>query len=650
MTNEVSRVFFFDDTEVEPRTGRVLKAGAVVQLEPKAFKLLVFLIENRDRLVEKDEILDALWRDINVTENVLASAIAKLRRTLGDNSKPAKYIQTFHTRGYRFVANVEVKNSSARDSHSGMELIEAVGQQGAASLPSTAGGATDVHPQNEAQDSAGPEKSLLFRNVTLAAIFCVLLLGAALYWRSFSGPKLSGSTGATITSIAVLPFQLAGSSGDDHILGFEIADALTTRLSNSAHLSVRPQSAVLHYADIYNDPTAIGRALNVDYILVGNVRRSSGVVTMQLIRVRDSASLQSASFNEVFTNIFQLDEALSVQVLRALTITLNDEEKQRFRRRFTQNAAAYDAFLNADYFMNLATKDGINKGIASFQRAIAIDPNYAMAYAGLGDCYLRLSRFGTAPAEFVPKSRAAETRAIEIDNTVAYAHSMLAFIAFQYDWDFPRAEREYKVARDMDTALVHQWYGSYLLAMNRVPEADIEFKMFNDYYPFLPQGITFYGQYLYLRGQNGPAVDLLNRSLSMQPDYPPAHESLGMVYEQEGRTSEAITEIQKAIDLSGGSYGLGSLGHVYATVGRRSDAQKILQSLTRHSSNTYISPYQSALIYAGLNERDKAIDELEKAYAERSLSAPFLRFDPRLNTLRAEPRFQDFVRRLGLSF
>jgi tetratricopeptide (TPR) repeat protein len=371
---------------------------------------------------------------------------------------------------------------------------------------------------------------------------------------------------------------------------------------------------------------------------------------MRLIRVRDSASLQTGFFNEAFTNIFQLEESLSVQVLRTLTVTLNDEEEQRFRRRFTQNAAAYEALLNADYLMNLATRDGINQAIVSFRRAIAIDPNYAMAYAGLGDCYLRLFRFGIAPAEFVPKSRAAETKAIEIDNTVAYAHSMLAYIAFQYDWDFPRAEREYTLAREMDPPLVHQWYGFYLLAINRAPEADIEFKKFNDYYPFLPQGITFYGQYLYLRHQNGLAVDLLNKSLSMQPDYALAHESLGMVYEQQGRMNEAITEIQKAIDLSGGTYGLGSLGHVYAAAGRRSDAHKILHSLVEHSSSTYTSPYQLAIVYAGLNERDKAIDELERAHADRSLSAPFLRFDPRLDTLRAEPRFQDFARRLGLSF
>jgi DNA-binding winged helix-turn-helix (wHTH) protein/TolB-like protein len=642
MTTEVSKVFFFDDVEVKLRTGQVFKAGAVVQLEPKAFKLLVFLIQNKDRLVEKDEILEALWKDINVTENVLASAIAKLRRTLGDNSKTAKYIQTFHTRGYRFVANVEVKNAPARDGRAGTAMVVAGEQEGAVSLPSTAESVTGV-------PSPALERPLSARNLALAGVLCVLLLGAALYWRPFSGSKFSLSAGPTITSIAVLPFQSAGSSGNDHILGVEIADALTTRLSRT-HLSVRPLSAVMHYSDLQNDPAIIGRALNVDYILEGNIRRSPGLVTMRLIRVRDSASLETASFNEKFTNIFETEESLSAQVLRALTVTLDHEEKQRFRRRFTQNVAAYEAFLNADYFMNLGTKDGVNKGIVSFQEAIAIDPNYAMAYASLGDCYLRLFRFGTAPAEFVPKSRVAETKAIEIDNTVAYAHSMLAYIAFQYDWDFPRAEREYKAAREMEPALVHQWYGFYLLALNRIPEADIEFKKFNDYYPFLPQGTTFYGQYFYLRRQNGPAVDLLNRSLSMQPDYPPAHESLGMVYEQEGRTSEAITEIQKAIDLSAGTYGLGSLGHVYASRGRRSDAQKILQSLAEHRSRTYISPYQLAIVYAGLNDNDRAIDELERAYADRSLSAPFLRFDPRLNSLRAEPRFQDFARRLGLSF
>lgn len=649
MTTEASKVFSFDDVKVEPRTGEVLKAGAAVALEPKAFKLLVFLIENRDRLVKKEEILDVLWKNINVTENALASAIAKLRRTLGDDSKTAKYIQTVHTRGYRFVANVEVKNGSAADGRAETDLVEAGGREGAPTLPATTGIAAVVCAQNVSQSSPAPGRSWSSRRVFLAGVICVLLLGAAFYWQPFGRRKPSASA-VPVTSIAVLPFQSAGSSGDDQILGLEIADALTSRLSSSTHLSVRSTSTVLHYSDLHADPAAAGRALNVDYILEGNIQRSPGLVTVQLIRVRDAASLQTVSFNEKFTNIFQVEDSLSVQVLRALTVTLDHEEKQRFGRRFTQNAAAYEAFLNAHYFMNLATKDGTRQGIVSFQRAIAIDPNYAMAYAGLGDCYLRLFRFGTAPAEFVPKSRAAETKAIELDNTVAYAHSLRGYIAFQYDWDFPRAGREYKIAREFDPALVHQWYGFYLLVLNHAPEADIEFKKFNDFLPSLVSASAFYGQYFYFRRQNDLALDQLNKTLAMQPDYPPAHEFLGMVYEQEGRTNEAITEIQKAIDLSGGEYGLGSLGHVYASVARRDDARNMLQSIAEQSSRTYISPYQLAIVHAGLDDKDKAIDELEKAFAERSLSAPVLRFDPRLDNLRAEPRFQDFARGVGLSF
>jgi DNA-binding winged helix-turn-helix (wHTH) protein/TolB-like protein len=650
MTTEASTVFFFDDVKVEPRTGEVFKAGAAVALEPKVFKLLVFLIESRDRLVEKEEILDVLWKDVNVTENSLASAIAKLRRTLGDDSKNGKYIQTLHARGYRFVANVKVENDSAREGQAETVLGDSGGQEGAASPHATRKLAHSVAlPQRKARPLPPPGTLLTARRVIIAGVACVVLLGAGFYGRFLFERKGSGAAGAT-TSIAVLPFQPAGSSEDDQVLGFEIADALTARLSSSTHLAVRPTSTVLRYSGLRDDPAAAGRALNVDYILRGNIQRSPGLVTVQLTRVRDAASLQTVSFSEKFTNIFQVEDSLSAQVVRALTVTLYNEEGRRSGRRFTQNPAAYEAFLNAHYFMNLATEDGTNEGIASFQRAIAIDPDYAMAYAGMGDCYLRLFRFGTAPTEFVPKSRAAETKAIELDNTVAYAHSLLGYIAFQYDWDFPTAEREYKIAREFDPALVHQWYGFYLLALNRVPEADSEFKKFSDFLPLLVSASAFYGQYFYFRGQNGLAVDQLNKTVAMQPDYAPAHEFLGMVYEQQARTAEAITELQKAIDLSGGEYGLGSLGHVYANAGRRNDARNMLQSIAEQSSRTYVSPFQLAVVHAGLDEKVKAIDELEKAFAERSLSPAVLRCDPRLNNLRAEPRFQDFLRRVGLSF
>src|SRR5580704_5570057 len=343
MTTDASKVFSFDDVKVEPRTGEVFKAGAAVPLEPKAFKLLVFLIENRDRLVEKEEILDVLWKDINVTENALASAIAKLRRTLGDDSKTAKYIHTVHTRGYRFVGNVEVNNGSAGDGQTETDLVEAGRQEGGPTLPAATGVAMLVSPQNVTQSSPALGRSLSSWKVAVAGAVCVLLLGAAFYWKPFWGRKPSASA-VPMTSIAVLPFQSAGSSTDDQILGFEIADALSSRLSNSTHLSVRPTSTVLQFSDLHTDPAAVGHALNVDYILEGTIQSSSGRVTMQLIRVRDAASLQTVSFNEKFTNIFQLEDSLSAQVLRALTVTLDHEEKQRFGKRFTQNPAAYEAF------------------------------------------------------------------------------------------------------------------------------------------------------------------------------------------------------------------------------------------------------------------------------------------------------------------
>ena len=649
MTIDTFKVFSFDDLQVEPRTGEVFKSGVPLQLEPKAFKLLVFLIENRDRLVEKEEILDVLWKDTYVTENALASAIAKLRRTLGDDSKTARYIQTVHTRGYRFIANVnvEVRSDSARDGHARAKVGEAGRQEDSPSFTSAT--AVPGSTQSQAGDAPVAGWPRFTKRIVLAGVLCLLLLGAAFAWRSFAGRKLPASPSAS-TSIAILPFDSPGASADDQVLGFEIADALTSRLSNIARLAVRPSPAVLHFSESNKDPATIGRALNVDYVLQGKIQRSPDLVTMQLIRVRDGASLQTAVFNEKFTNIFQVEESLSSRILQALTVTLDHEDKQKFRRRYTENAAAYDAFLKAHYFMNLATREGIDKGIVYFHRAIDEDPKYAMAYAGLADCYRRLLRFGVAPAEFIPKSRAAVTKALELDNTVAYAHSMLGYIAFQYDWDFSRAEREYKLARELDPALVHQWYAFYLLAVNRAPDAEIEFKKFNDFLPFMAPANATYGQYFYLMHRYDQAVDHLNKSLDTQANYPPARESLGMVYEQQGRTSEATTELQKAIDLSGGIYGLGSLGHLYATLGRRTDAQKILQSIAEQSKRTYVSPYEGALVYAGLDDKEAALRELEKAYAERSLAAPFLRFDPRLSNLRGEPRFQDFARRIGLSF
>jgi DNA-binding winged helix-turn-helix (wHTH) protein/TolB-like protein/Flp pilus assembly protein TadD len=640
-----SSAFLFDDVRVEPETFQAFKAGSAIPLEPKTLRLLLFLIENRGRLIEKEEILNAIWNGTHVTENALVGEIAKLRKMLGDDPKAARYIQTVHTRGYRFIAEVQIANGNGTNGNTDDPIDLAAEDQvnvfRQATVVVTSASVAPVRRTDSEKSPPVPRSriALVFTGVLGLSI----LVGVTL-WERRAVTKLPASPSAT-TSVAVLPFKSLGSKEGDEYLGTEIADALTAKLSNSKRLSVRSTANVLRYATSNQDPRTIGTLLQADYVLYGEIDTSGQQTTTHLIRVRDGASLLAENYNEKFSDIFQLEDSLCAKVLGNLLVTLDHEETQRLRKRYTENQQAYETFLKAHYFMNKATKDDTNRGVDYFRQAIDLDPKYAMAYAGLSDCYMRLGRFGSPPSEFVPRSRAAVMRALELDETVAYAHSMLGRIAFQYDWDFSRAEREYARARELEPTLVHSWYGAYLMSLNRVAEAEAEDEKFEQFLPFTPGGLA---QHFYLTGRYDRAVDITNKKLEANPGYPLLHEWLGLAYEQQGRSGQAAEEFQKAIDLSDGNVGVGALGHLYAASGRRVEAQKAIQRLDLESKRSYISPYQKAVIYAGLGQRDEALKLIEQAFNERSLQATSLRFDPRLKDLRAEPRFQDFVRRTGL--
>jgi tetratricopeptide (TPR) repeat protein len=237
-------------------------------------------------------------------------------------------------------------------------------------------------------------------------------------------------------------------------------------------------------------------------------------------------------------------------------------------------------------------------------------------------------------------------KALELDEKVPYAHSMLGRIAYQYDWDFPRAEREFARARELDPKLTHAWFGFLLLILNRANEAEAEQLTFEQFLPFSQSPNL--AQHFYFTGQYDRAVDNLNGKLAASPNNAPLHEWLGLAYEQQSRSQEAIEEFQKAISLSDGVDGLGSLGHLYARSGKKDEAQKILQKIDEVNKRLYVSPYQKAVIYAALEKPDQALAEIGKAYNQRSLLPTSLRFDPRLNELRRDPRFQDFLRRTGM--
>jgi DNA-binding winged helix-turn-helix (wHTH) protein/tetratricopeptide (TPR) repeat protein len=631
MTLRNSSAFLFDDVRVEPETFRAFKAGQVISLEPKTLRLLLFLIENRGRLIEKDEILDAIWNGTHVTENALTREIGKLRKTLGDDPKAPKYIQTVHTRGYRFIA--ELANGAAP---AGTEEVEA--QPESLRTAPTVVAAAPLAPVGTMAKRARSYR-LIATVITVAIGLAVI--GGVVLWKKRAA-TIARTPVVAANSVAVLPFKTPV-AGEEY-LGFEIADALVNRLSNGTKLSVSPITDALRYEN--QDPRTIGSLMKVDYVLSGEIDRTGQHMSISLIRVRDGVALLAESYDEKFNDIFKLEDTLGAKVLNSLMVTLDHEETQSARLRYTENQQAYEAFLKAHFFMNKLTPEGFDKSIEYFQQAIALDPKYAMAYAGLSDVYMRLDRGGKAPAEYLPKSRAAVMKALELDETVAYAHSMLGRIAYRYDWDFPRAEREYARARELNPKLVHNWYAFYLLTMNRVAEAEAEQRKFDAFLPFV--GGSGIAQHFYYTGQYDRALDAINRKLETRPDAPGLHEWLGLVYEQKGRTGEAIEEFQKAISLSQGIDGLGSLGHAYAVSGKLREAENTLRELDELAKQKYVSPFQKAVIYAGLGQNDQALAELEKAYNERSLSPVSLRFDPRLNGLRSEPRFRDFTRRVGL--
>jgi len=638
MTARNSSVFLFDDIRVDPATFRAFKADQVISLEPKTLKLLLFLIENRGRLIEKDEILDSIWSGTHVTENALTREIGKLRKSLGDDPKAPKYIETVHTRGYRFIAELAEANGSEAPVSPKVETVEAETRPENLSAPAPVLATTPLALKATPARRTHPYR--VIATVVAIAIGLGVISGIVIWKRrsaTSSPPPL-----APLNSVAVLPFKT--SVPGEEYLGFEIADAMVNRLRNSTKLSVSPITDALRYEN--QDPRAVGSLMKVDYVLSGEIDRTRQRMSINLIRVRDGVDLLAESYDEKFDDIFKLEDSLGAKVLNSLMVTLDHEATQGPQRRYTENQKAYETFLKAHFYMNKFNPEGINKSIECFQQAIALDPKYAMAYAGLSDVYMRLDRAGKAPAEYLPKSRAAVMKALELDETVAYAHSMLGRIAFRYDWDFPRAEREYARARELNPKLVHGWYGSYLLVMNRVAEGEAESQKFEEFLPFV--GGTGMAQHFYFTGQYDRALDAINRKLETRPDAPGLHEWLGLVYEQKGRTGEAIEEFQKAISLSEGIDGLGSLGHAYAVSGKLGDAESALRKLDELTKHKYVSPFQKAVVYAGLGKKDEALKFLEKAYSERSLSPVSLRWDPRLNELRGDARFQEFIRRTGL--
>src|SRR5450631_3967598 len=645
MGSPVKHFYEFGPFQLDPPERLLLCDGQPVPVTPKAFDLLVVLVERSGHLVEKDELLRAVWRGSIVEEGNLSVTVSFLRKALNDDRGLHKYIETVSGRGYRFVADVrEVDELESMLVRLRPEESRSTGEENTApnQVPAVVPGSATVASRRISR------WSMLVAALALGA----LLIGARVVARR-GGAANQVQRAAAIRSLAVLPFQTLGAKRGDQYLGLGMADALITRLGNTGKIIVRPTSSIQKYAGEDVSPQAVGQEQGVDAVLDGRIQREADRVrlTVQLIRVRDGVQLWGETFDREFTNIFSLEDALSERVAQSISLKLTGEETRRLTKRSTERPDAYEAYVKGQYFWNKRTDKGMKKGLEYFRQAIALDPTFTEAYVGVADSYATLGLYAVIPPkEAFPAAKEAAKRALEMDEGLAEAHATMGFINFYFDWNRADAENEFRraLADNPNDAMAHSWYGESLAAMGRFPEAVAEAQRALEDDPLSLIIGSNAGWTLSLAGNTDHAIEILKKAIEIDSSFPRTHFRLGRAYEQKKLYDLAISELQQAVSLSGGDACYkGSLGHAYAASGKADQARQILRDLEGRTEQAYVPSYAIALVYAGLGDNDHAITWLQKAYEDRSTSIAFLKLDPELTTLHSDPRFEQLSQRVN---
>jgi len=601
----------------------LLREGELVPLTPKVFDILVTLVEHGGQVVAKDDLMKRVWPNTFVEEGNLTQNISLLRKALGESPGGVQFIETVPRRGYRFVADT---NQSWGD-ETETDLSETkIDSSPVVSIPNTT------------SQSAGVKKTPFY---ALAAGLVVVGIIGLVYFTS------AGKAGnaSPIQSIAVLPFVDESSDPDAEYINDKIAESLINSLSKLPQLRVVPRSVVAGYRGKEIDPRKVGQELNVRAVVTGRMRRHGDIISIQadLIDLESVAQLWGQHYDHKVSDVLLVQDDISRDIFENLRLKLNVEEKKQLE--------AYRLYLKGRNAWNKRTGDALLQAIDFFNQAIEIDSNNSAAYAGLADCYNMLVVYGRLePKEGFPKAKEAATKALEIDESSAEAHSSLAFIKFRWDWDRAATEREFQEAIKLKPAYApaHQWYSSYLVAVERFDEAIAEAKRTEELEPLSFVASSHLGWIYYLSGQNDKAIEQCKKILELDPSSFPARRYLGLAYEAKGMYAEAITEFQTGVKLSGSPLMLALLGHAYAASGKTAEARQVLNDLQQLKDQRYVSPYTVAAIHAGLGDQEQAFKWLQTAVEERDIWLMNLKVDPVFARLRSQRQFTDILARIRL--
>jgi len=452
----------------------------------------------------------------------------------------------------------------------------------------------------------------------------------------------------TIESIAVMPFVNASGNGEVEYLSDGMTETLISSLSQLPNLNVKPRSSVFRYKGKETNPQTIAKELNVQAILNGRVvqRGQDLSLYVELIDVALEKVVWSQQYNRQQSDLVMLQTDIARDVSSRLKTKLSGADEAKVTKTYTNNPEAYQLYLKGKYFYSKYNANSYQKAIDYYKQAIEMDPNYALAYHAIAEAYNTATDWYLPPKEAQPKAKAAVLKALELDSTLAEAHNTLGIIAFWYDWDWITAEREWKRAGELDSS--YSTYPLYLAAMGRYDGAIKAQEMHQRSSPLdLQMRMDLEGVYLYA-GRYDQVIDQARKTMELDQNYWAAYQDAGLAYERKKQYPEAIAALEKASSLDNNPSILGYLGYVYAAAGKKAEAQRVLGELKELSKQRYVPSYSIAIIYAGLNDKDKAFELLNKAYDERSFFMALLKVETVLDNLRPDPRFKGMLKRLNL--
>jgi TolB-like protein/DNA-binding winged helix-turn-helix (wHTH) protein/Tfp pilus assembly protein PilF len=591
------------------------RAGELIPLPPKLADTLLELVRNAGRMVDKTDLMKAVWPDTFVEEGALTRNISLLRKILGDAGDQTTYIETIPKRGYRFVAPVSA-------------------------VAAEVGATTEPSPQT--RRPAG-------KWIALAGILLLAGIGAAakFYLAGDAAARPANPVTAATTALAVLPFRSVDKDASQDYFANGMTQALITRLANLRNLRV---------VSLASDPgtrgdtaawTALLRNQSVNRVLTGTILHSGGRVRIdaQLMDPRTRAVHWANSYERSTEDVLSLESEVAEAIAAEIRISITEGDRERLRQRRPTKPEALDAYLRGRYFWNRRTEDGLRRAAQYFQQALAADPTDALAYAGLADSYSLLASLGTdgmLPTKAMPLAKAAAQKAIELDPDLADGHASLAYVMLSYDWDLPGAAREFSRALELNpnSATAHHWYSHYFMAAADLGKATEQMRAALQLEPLSPSINIGIGWCLYYSRQYGQAIDQFRSVVDIDPSLPLAHQTLGMAYQQEGQYDQAIEEYKRAAAFSSNSpASVAALASAYAARGKLAEARQELARLEEMSRTRYVPAFYFASIHYAMGDLSRTFEWGWKAVGEHCDYLMYLRVEPRVGKLAGNPEF-----------